>query len=205
MLTEVIQQTADWIAKNICSKIELKIPDDFRNDGSYKTKVVHPASFPLYVPGKDRLPPGIPAPVPSVCVQMVSGTDMLIDKIRTLDMRIVLACWNPGVHGNELYRPKGNIDALGGHSYFVDPDSAAFEKGTDGWKDNMVFQDLVLNTLEKAEYIAGHRIIKESGIKFGLFTEDGDICDYYPYWHSWISFQLEVGLTPKAPDYNQFL
>ena len=37
---------------------------------------VHPAAFPLYVPGKDRLPPSVPAPIPSVCVQLIESEDL---------------------------------------------------------------------------------------------------------------------------------
>ena len=43
-------------------------------------------------------------------------------------------------------------------------------------------------------------------IKFGPFTEDGNVWDYYPYWHSWISFALEIGTTPAIPkEYEEFL
>jgi hypothetical protein len=42
--------------------------------------------------------------------------------------------------------------------------------------------------------------VKESGIKYGLFTEDGNIWDYYPYWHSWISFTLEAGVVTRTPE-----
>ena len=52
----------------------------------------------------------------------------------------------------------------------------------------------MLREIESAEYIAGHRLVKEQGIKFGLFTEDGNIWDYYPYWHNWITFTLEAGV-----------
>ena len=76
----------------------------------------------------------------------------------------------------------------------------------DGWRDSFNFADLVLKELECAEYIAGHRLVKESGIKFGLFTEEGNIWDYYPYWHNWISFTLEAGVVVKTPKiYNDLL
>ena len=60
--------------------------------------------------------------------------------------------------------------------------------------------------LENTEYIDGHRIAKEAGIKFGLFTEEGNIWDYYPYWHNWISFTLEAGAVVRTPEkYANFL
>jgi len=64
---------------------------------------------------------------------------------------------------------------------------------------------LVLRELEGAEYINGLRLVKESDIKYGLFEEDGNIASYYPYWHSWISFTLEVGVVVKPRPYEDLL
>lgn len=201
MLVRTIQSVANWLTENVCEKIQLKLPDDSKNNNEYSVRTVHPAAFPLYVPGKDRLPPEVPAPVPSVCVQIIEGNDDLFNRNRLLNIRLVMACWNPGIHGNEQYLPKENKDALGGCSYFIrnEENNQIYRKTMDGWKDSMNFQDTVLTELEKSEYIAENRIVKEAGIKFGLFSEEGDICDYYPYWHSWITFQLSVGLSAKNP------
>ena len=201
MLVRTIQSVANWLTENVCKKIQLKLPDDSKNNNEYSVRTVHPAAFPLYVPGKDRLPPEVPAPVPSVCVQLIEGNDDLFNRNRLLNIRLVMACWNPGIHGNERFLPKENKNALGGCSYFIrnEENNQIYRKTMDGWKDSMNFQDTVLTELEKSEYIAGNRIVKEAGIKFGLFSEEGDICDYYPYWHSWITFQLSVGLSAKNP------
>ena len=208
MLVRTIQSVANWLTENVCKKIQLKLPDDSKNNNEYSVRTVHPAAFPLYVPGKDRLPPEVPAPVPSVCVQLIEGNDDLFNRNRLLNIRLVMACWNPGIHGNERFLPKENKNALGGCSYFIrnEENNQVYRKTMDGWKDSMNFQDTVLTELEKSEYIAGNRIVKEAGIKFGLFSEEGDICDYYPYWHSWISFRLAVGLNAKSPKiYENYL
>lgn len=208
MLVRTIQSVANWLTENVCEKIQLKLPDDSKNNNEYSVRTVHPAAFPLYIPGKDRLPPEVPAPVPSVCVQLIEGNDDLFNRNRLLNIRLVMACWNPGIHGNERYLPKENKNAPGGCSYFIrnEENNQIYRKTMDGWKDSMNFQDTVLTELEKSEYIAGNRIVKEAGIKFGLFSEEGDICDYYPYWHSWITFQLSVGLNAKNPKiYEDFL
>lgn len=202
MLTDTIQSVVNWLSENVCSKVTLKLPDDYKNDDEYSVRLVHPAAFPLYVPGKDRLPPNVPAPVPSICVQMMQGSDDLMNKDRTLEIRLVVACWNPGTHGDEIYYPRENKDELGGYSYFLrdDEELQTYERNMDGWKESMNLQSFILSELEKSEFIAGSRIVKESGIKFGLFSEDGDICDYYPYWHSWITFQLQTGLVSPSPE-----
>ena len=101
-LVNSIDKIVSWLTENVCSKITLKLPDDYRNDTGYDVVMVNPAAFPLYVPGKDRLPPNVAAPIPSVCVQLMEGSDELIQKKRQLQIRLCLACWNPGQHGGDF-------------------------------------------------------------------------------------------------------
>ena len=201
-LVQSIDNVVEWLNANVCSQISLKLPDDYKNDTNYAVEFVKPTAFPLYVPGKDRLPPAVPAPIPSVCVQLVEGSDDLLKKKRQLQIRLCLACWNPGKHGGEVLHARKNGKALGGYSYYtVDGEAAqTYTRNMEGWRDSFNFADLVLRELEGTEYIAGHRLVKESGVKFGLFTEEGNIWDYYPYWHNWISFTLEAGVVAKTPE-----
>jgi hypothetical protein len=206
-LVQTIDKLTNWLNANVCGQIELKVPDDDRNDADYEVEYTHPTAFPLYLPGKDRLPPSVPAPIPSVCVQLVEGSDDLIKSKRQLQFRFCLACWNPGTHGAEIFQPRKNDAAIGGYSYYRADGEAAetYTRNMDGWRDSFNFADLVLRALENTEYIEGHRIVKEAGIKFGLFTEDGNIWDYYPYWHNWISFTLEAGVVHSTPEIYQNL
>lgn len=205
-LTESIDKVVNWLVENVCSEITLKLPDDTTNDAGYGVKLVNPAAFPLYMPGKDRLPPSVPAPIPSVCAQLMEGSDDLLKKRRQLQIRLCLSCWNPGEHSDEIYQPRKNAKALGGYSFYRDTQSEqTYTRNMDGWRDSFNFVDLVLRKLENAEYIQGLRLMKESGIKFGLFTEEGNIWDYYPYWHSWISFTLETGVVRNPEKYENLL
>ena len=207
-LVESIDKIVAWVRENICSQIKLKLPDDDRNDAGYGVQLVNPAAFPLYVPGKDRLPPSVPAPIPSICVQLMEGSDDLLKRKRQLNIRLCLACWNPGTHGAEVVYPVKNESALGGYSYYAASGEAAntYTRNMDGWRDSYNLMDLTLRKLEGTEYIAGHRLMKETGIKYGPFMEDGNIWDYYPYWHSWITITLEAGVVAKIPDeYKDFL
>lgn len=201
-LTQSIDNVVDWLRESVCNQISLKLPDDYRNDDSYDVEFINPAAFPLYVPGKDRLPPSVPAPIPSVCVQLMEGNDDLLKCKRQLQIRLCLACWNPGEHGSEVLKARANDNVLGGYSYYCVTGEAAqsYARNMEGWRDSFNFADLVLRDLEGTEYIAGHRLVKESGIKFGLFTEEGNIWDYYPYWHNWITFTLESGIVARTPE-----
>ena len=201
LLVESIDKVVAWLNENVCSQIQLKLPGDYKNDKEYAVEYVQPAAFPLYTPGKDRLPPNVRAPIPSVCVQLTEGNDDLLKRHRRLQLRLCLACWNPGEHGGEVLHPRKNEAALGGYSYYRLTGEAAqtYTRNMEGWRDSFNFADLVLREIESAEYIAGHRLVKEQGIKFGLFTEEGNIWDYYPYWHNWITFTLEAGVTAATP------
>ena len=207
-LVQSIDKVVDWLRENVCSQISLKLPDDYKNDKSYAVEFVNPAAFPLYVPGKDRLPPSVPAPIPSVCVQLMEGSDDLLNKKRQFQIRLCLACWNPGEHGLEVLQRRKNEKALGGYSYYTVKGEAAqtYTRNMEGWRDSFNFADVVLREIEGTEYIAGHRLVKESGIKFGLFTEEGNIWGYYPYWHNWITFTLEAGVVVRTPkEYENLL
>lgn len=106
LLVESIDKVVAWLNDNVCSQIQLKLPDDFKNDKEYGVEYVQPAAFPLYTPGKDRLPPNVRAPIPSVCVQLTEGSDDLLKRQRRLQIRLCLACWNPGEHGGEVLHPR---------------------------------------------------------------------------------------------------
>ena len=201
-LVKSIDSLVEWLNENVCSQISFKLPDDYRNDSEYDVEFVKPAAFPLYVPGKERLPPNVPAPIPSVCAQLMEGKDDLTERQRRLNIRLCLACWNPGKHGGEILHPQLAPSTDGGYIYRQKNDEAtqSFTRNMNGWRDSFNFADLVLRAIENAEYIAGHRLVKEDCIKYGLFTEDGNIWDYYPYWHSWISFTLEAGVVTKTPE-----
>lgn len=206
-LVKSIDKVVSWLTENVCSQTTFKLPDDDRNGAECPVKYVHPAAFPLYVPGKDRLPPSVPAPIPSVCVQLMEGNDDLIKSNRQLQIRLCLACWNPGVHGAEVLHVKPDTSTIGGFSYHLVTGEAAetYTRNMEGWRDVFNFADLVLRELEGTEYINGLRLVKESGVKYGVFTEDGNVWDYYPYWHNWISFTLESGAIARTPEKYQEL
>ena len=200
-LVQSIDRLVEWLNANVCSQITLKVPDDYKNDADYGVKFINPSAFPLYVPGKDRLAPDAAPPIPSVCAQLMEGSDDLPARKRHLKIRLCLACWNPGEHGNELFIPRADARKQMGYVYRVGNESEQlYTRNMEGWRDSFNFTDLVLREVENTEYIAGLRLVKEDGIKFGLFTEDGNIWDYYPYWHSWITFTLEAGVVIKTPE-----
>ena len=67
-----LDMVRDWVQENICSEIKLKLPADTDNR-EYSYELVTPETFVLYLPSKDRLPPGALSPIPSVCIELLSG------------------------------------------------------------------------------------------------------------------------------------
>lgn len=206
-LVKSIDSVVDWLQQNVCQQITFKLPDDDRNDASNNVEFVHPVALPLFTPGKEYLPPSVPAPIPSVCVQLLEGADDLLKKQRRLNVRLCLACWNPGLHSDELLNPTEDANALMGFSYSTENKDAMqkYARNMNGWRDTFNFLDLVLRELEGTEYINGLRLVKEADIKYGVFNEDGHFIDYYPYWISWVSFTLEAGVVVKPLPYEDLL
>lgn len=203
-LVKILDDLQLWCAENICPKVSLKLPNDTKI--THEVECVHPAAFALFVPAKDRLPPSVPAPIPSICVQLMEGEDKPIDHRRILTVRLCLACWNPGKQSGETLTPVDNPEAPFGRSYTQgQTGSDTYTRNFDGWRDVWNFSDVALRAVEASEIIAGLRLLKEEGITYGPFTEEGVIWDYYPYWHSWISFKLEAGLVLPTPETYQDL
>ena len=86
-IVDNLDKVAKWARENICTKVKLKLPDDDRNDGSYTVQLVSPEAFVLYVPTRDRMPPKVTAPIPSICVQLMEGKEDLTKKRNSKEMQ----------------------------------------------------------------------------------------------------------------------
>ena len=197
-----IEVVKEWLTEKVCPLVKLKLPDDNATDASYQYKLVNPAAFSLFVPTKDRTPPKIAAPIPSVCVQIVSGNDALIDSSRKIKIRLLFSAWDPGYHGPDIFKPKGDGSYI---QQYNKEAMATFEKNGEGWRDAWNFVDTALRVIENAEDIGDLRVIKEDGIDFGPVTEQDAIADFYPYWFAWAEFYIEETLTRNPKRYNHLL
>ena len=199
-----IETVRGWLNTEVCPLVKLKLPDDNATDASYPYKLVNPAAFSLFVPSKDRTPPKVAAPIPSVCVQLTQGEDDLIEHTRGIKIRLCFSAWDPGYHGPDIYLPQGN----GSGTYIQQDTSEAadfFQKNGEGWRDAWNFVDTALRLIENAEYIGDLRVIKELGITFGPVAEQDAVPDFYPYWFAWAEFSVEETLTRHAKNYDHLL
>jgi len=204
-IVKTLDDLCAWCEENICSKISLKLPND--ENSAADSIYVHPHAFVLYPPAKDRLAPGVPAPIPSLCVQFTEGSDKLTGRTRRLKIQLSLSCWNPGLLSRDVLHPESDESALLGYRYYLDQAAVnVYTRNGDGWRDVWNFLDIALHIVENTEFFAGMRLVKEDGITYGPFTEEGAIWSYYPYWYSWIAFTLESGIAAGTPEtYRDFL
>ena len=208
-ITQCIDRLTDWLNATVCPKIKLKLPDDNQNGNEYKVKAVNPTAFAMYQPGKDKLPPGVISPFPSVVVQLLEGRDDITASNGRMKFQLSFTAWNPGNHAGELTRAIQTTTASGSNDLsvqFCGVDSEQlFMRDAEGWKDVWNFVDRALREIENAEYLNGLRVVKEEPITFGQFQQEGQISDLYPYWGAWAIFTIERGIARTGASYSEIL
>ena len=208
-IAQCIEKVTDWLNESVCPKIKLKLPDDNQNGKEYKVKAVNPTAFSMYQPGKDKLPPGVIAPFPSVVVQLLEGSDNMTESNGRMKLQLSFTAWNPGNHAGELTRATKTTTASGSDDLVVQFGSVdseqTFTRDAEGWKDVWNFVDRALREIENAEYMNGLRVVKELPITYGQFQQEGQISDLYPYWGAWAIFTIERGLARTGAAYSNFL
>lgn len=196
-IVDDLTKIRDWLQTEVCDKVKFKLPDEKNADGGYSYELVKPSAFILYTPTKDRLPPNVRAPIPSVCIRLSEGEHKPKDGTNTMQIVLNFCTWNPGIHARDNFQPVEEGAGMKGYNQVVE---AEYKRSTDGWADVYNFIDVALRAIESAEFIADMRVMTEDGIKYGM-TNEGGLDDYYPFWPAWISFTIQAGnVRPKSYD-----
>ena len=194
-IVKILDDVTKWARQNICSKIELKVPpkNSKPNDYDYDHKLANPVAFTMFVPTDDRLPKGIPSAFPSLCVRFIEAEDDFANMKGTVGIQFLLSAWNPGTHSQDWITP---------------PDQDAqnsFERNGEGWRDIWNFTDIAVRAVESVTNISGYKIDRSVPVKFGPLTEQEAVPDYYPFWFTWVTFQLTYPLRRNIEDVQEFL
>ena len=196
-----LNKLRDWLQTEVCDTIQLKMPNDAKNDDGYEYELVNPTAFTLYTPAKDRLPPNVKVPVPSVCIRLSEGEHRPREGVNKMKLILYFCTWNPGIHRQDNFVPLEDGAGIKGYNISAE---AEYRRSADGWQDCYSFMDKTLRAIESAEYLADMRVVAEDGIKYGMAsTQDGFIEDY-PYWWAWIEFSVQAG-NIRARSYDEFL
>lgn len=191
--TGILDIVTDWARENICPQILLKVPPDDDADPTgvgYDYQRVNPAAFTMYLPSREKLPPGVLSPVPSICVQCTDGEDDMQSRRGIMRLQLSFSTWSPGTYGGDMVEPNPE-DYLRPKKWPEDKARAYFARTGDGWRDAWNMVDIALRELESVTNIGGLIIDPGTPIKYGPFTEQKQIIDFYPFWYSWVSFALQ--------------
>lgn len=203
-IVKILDDVTKWAQKNICSKIELKVPpqNSEPNDYDYKYKTANPVAFTMFVPTEDRLPKNIPSAFPSLCVRFIEGENDLSKMNGTIGIQFLLSAWNPGKHSSDSLLMKENDP----FSWYKDQEAGKeFERNGEGWRDIWNFTDIAVQAVESVSNISGYKIDRSVPVKFGPLTEQEAVPDYYPFWFTWVTFQLTYPLLRNIEDTQEFL
>lgn len=206
-VVHLIDTLKEWAEENICSQITLKQPPkdmDAAEDAGYNNNytLVTPATFAMYVPTQEKLPPNIHAPFPSLCVRFMSGEDAPNINEGFVDVQFCFSTWSPGTHGKDILNPVGD----GTHKEWSGADANRhFERNGEGWRDAWNFVDIALRAVESVTIIGNYTIDRATPVKFGPLTEQEAIPDLYPFWFAWISFRVKYPLVRNIADIQTLL
>lgn len=204
-IVDHIDTLAEWARDNICARVKLKQPPedlDAPTDGAYEYTLVTPATFGMYVPTSEKLPPNIHSPFPSLCVRLTSGQDSMNVGDGYADIQFCFSTWDTGIHGKDVLLPDGNGRVKPWTSEEAD---SYFRRSGEGWRDAWNFVDTALRAIESVTNINGLSIDPTTPIKFGPLTEQEAIPDMYPTWFAWISFRVTYPIVRNNLDFQKFL
>lgn len=199
-IVESLMRISNWLDENVCKDLKFKAPPqdiDKPINGKYEYKEITPKAFPMFLPTKDRLPPGIISSIPSICVTLVNGTDENRKGSRDLNINLGFSCWNPGQHSLDIYYQEG-----------TKPEQPEKYRSTaDGWLDVWNFVDYALRQIEQVTNMNEICIVLDEPITYGPYKEQDAIPDFYPHWFAWINLTVRVDyLRNNVEDnYAEFL
>lgn len=204
-VVKILDDVTEWARKEICARVRLKAPPDDNAeavDQGYNYTLVTPAAFTLFVPAKDKLPPDIVSPIPSLCVRFIEGSNALDGSGGTITLQFAFSTWDVGEHGKDLLYPQDD----GSYKQWTGPEAEAYFKRTgEGWRDAWNFVDVALRAIENTTTIAGYAIDPLSPIEYGPLADQEAIPDYYPFWFCWVNFTLKYPLLRNVEDFREYL
>ena len=204
-VVHILDSVTEWVRANICEEVKLKAPPESEKaptDSGYDYQLVTPAAFPLYVPAKDKTPPGVLSPLPSVCVRFLEGSESLTSNSGTIGLQLYFCTWDPGLHSKDIYLPNGD----GSFKLWTGEEAEEFfRKSGGGWRDAWNFVDVALRKLGNTVNVGGCPIDRSVPIKYGPLTEQGEIVEAYPLWFAWVSFSVNYNILRNTEDILKYL
>lgn len=196
-VTNSLIKISEWLNAEVCPMFKFKREprDGTPVNSQWKYEEVHPHAFPLFIPAKDKLPPNVVTNMPSVCVQLLNGSDDVKSQTRDLTINLGISTWNPGVHSKDIYYPPGTSPE--------EPEN--YRSGYDGWMDAWNFVDALVRKIESVTGINGLYLAPGEAVTFGPYKEQDTIPDFYPHWFAYVQFTVRSDFFRNNPELEELL
>ena len=204
-IVNTLDRIAEWVEKEICPEIKLKVPPDHFSDEDaigYDYKTENPSVFIQFFPTKDKLPPGILSEHPGICVLCTGGEEGRTEG--KADIQLTLSSWDPGFHGKDIYIPEKN-DNLNVKQWSGAEAENYYKRSYEGWRDAWNMVDIALRKIESVTNINGLLIDAKTPIKYGPIQEQGAVIDFYPLWFAWIGFSVRYPILRNIEGLEELL
>ena len=212
-IVTALDAVRNWVEEEICSQVQLKVPDNDVVDEGYKFKLVHPAAFSMYTPTEDKLPEGVESAIPSVTIRITEGEDTPANGSREMKVTLLFAAWSPGLHAGDYLETvqyerddKGVLRQITTVKKYPS-DAEVFNMDAEGWRDALNFVDTAVRIIENVEYLGGYRFMKERGLKFAPVASQEATPEYWPFWFANVEFYIseKIGTERKHVLYDNLL
>ncbi len=205
--TDILNTLQKWADASLCD-IELKEPDDAAAGNGYKYKLVRPRVFWLFVPTPEKMTQADGKPVPCLCI-LLNPPEMK-NGIATAAVNVRLSTWDPGNHAGDFLTGKGylKVGDLKTQIFDGDDEDKKFKYDAEGWRGLYHWIDKITAEIKKNPFIDGKIRIKiEDGVRSGAYGMDGNgqILDFYPYFHGFIDFSIEYGYNTGSREFDNLL
>ena len=194
-IVRTIDQICSWLNENVCQEVLLKKPpkDTNATNARYEYELIHPYAFPLYLPAKDKLPPGAECTFPSIAVQLDYGTDETSN--REMNINLGFGSWNPGIHPDDWIIPEGATEER----------ADTFTNSAEGWRDLWNFVDKTVTAIEQTTYMGDDVEVLKDEMEFGPYKDQDSIVSFYPMWYAYFKFKVRSTLLRNNQNYQNLL
>lgn len=202
---DAILSVKEFLEKKVSPKIELLVPNT-KDGKNYVEKYANPNVFAFFEPENGRLPKGVEYSTPNIIVQMTQGTDNLATLEKRIEIVLAFSTWRPGEYRqiHDMNFEKIEVEESGVKIEFSGKKDATLVRNEDGWKDVYNLMELTKKEIVSEGKI-GEFALSPTEIKYGPYSKDGALVDFYPYYHLWMSFTLTSIPTPMARDIDELL
>lgn len=200
-IVNTLDVVAEWIKKEVCRGWKLKAPTKSEQTDRYDYQLMEPNVYALYEPTNSDRPPSKKPLVPAICIQLVNGSDAIVEGRRSYKIRLSFSTYQPGIHDADVFYPKHTKD---GTRVYRRGRKKTFQYSEDGWRDLWNLIDRTIRKIEDANAIGTLALDKPQGISFGVFSYQDEMPDLYPFWLGWVELTITEQFS-RNNGYSQFL